>query len=151
MYQPCSSVGPPAGPLRPAAPRPVLTAARFMYGGAAVSAAYLVGALPFMGDIRGTALGHRLTATPLTVTVVIVAFLVPVASWLWMARAAGQGRNWARIVSTVLITLATVQLTGSRGVVQVFTVAPAWLIGLAVVWLLWRRASRAFFKPQCSV
>ena len=148
MYQPCSSAGPPAGPLRPAAPKPVLTAARFMYGGAAVSAAYLVGALPFLGDIHGTALGHRLTATPLTVTVVTVFFLVPAALWLWMARAASQGRNWARIVSAVLFTLATLQLTASRGVVQVFTVAPAWLTGLAVVWLLWRPASSAFFKPQ---
>jgi hypothetical protein len=33
-------------------------------------------------------------------------------------------------------------------VVQVFTVALTWLIGLAVVWLLWRPASSAFFKPQ---
>jgi hypothetical protein len=149
MYQPYSSAGQPAGPLRPAAPAPVLTAAKFMYGGAAVSAAYLLGALPVMGDIHGKALGHRLTATPLTITVVIVVFfLVPVALWLWMARAAGQGRNWARILSTVLFTLATLQLTGSRGVVQVFTVALTWLIGLAVVWLLWRPACSAFFKPQ---
>ena len=148
MYQPYSPAGQPAGPPQPPAPKPVLTAAKFMYGGAAVSAAYLLGALPFMGDIHGKALGHPFTAIPLTVTVVIVAFLVPVALWLWMARAVGQGRNWARILSTVLFILATLQLTGSRGVVQVLTVAPAWLIGLAVVWLLWRPACRAFFKPQ---
>jgi hypothetical protein len=148
MYQPYSPAGRPAGPPQPPAPKPVLTAAKFMYGGAAVSAAYLLGALPFMGDIHGKALGRPFTATPLTVTVVIVAFLVPVALWLWMARAVGQGRNWARIVSAVLFILATLQLTGSRGVVQVLTVAPAWLIGLAVVWLLWRPACRAFFKPQ---
>ena len=48
----------------------------------------------------------------------------------------------------MLFTLATLQLTGSRGVVQVLTVAPAWLAGLAVVWLLWRPAASAFFKPQ---
>jgi hypothetical protein len=148
MYQPYSPAGQPAGPPQPPAPKPVLTAAKFMYGGAAVSAAYLLGALPFMDDIHGKALGHLFTATPLTVTVVIVAFLVPVALWLWMARAVGQGRNWARIVSAVLFILATLQLTGSRGVVQVLTVAPPWLIGLAVVWLLWRPACRAFFKPQ---
>jgi uncharacterized membrane protein (UPF0136 family) len=62
-----------------------------------------------------------------------------------MARAASQGKNWARVSSTVLFVLATLQLTGSRGVVQVFTVALTWLIGLAV---LWRPASSAFFKPQ---
>jgi len=105
MYQSCSSAGPPAGPQRPAAPKPVLTAARIMYVGAAVSAAELIGALPFMGGIHGKALGHRLTATPLTITVVIVVLLVPVALWLWMARAAGRGRNWARIVSTGAVHL----------------------------------------------
>jgi hypothetical protein len=113
MHQPCSSAGPPAGPRRPAAPKPLLNAARIMYEGAAVSAAELIGALPFMGDIHGKALGHRLTATPLAITVVIV-----------------------------------VLLAGSRGVVQVLTVAPAWLAGLAVEWLLCRPAASAFFKPQ---
>ena len=136
MYQPYS----PAGPPQPPAPKPVLTAAKFMYGGAAVSAANLIAALPFMGDIRGKALGHPFTATPLTITVVTVAFLVPAALWLWMARAASQGRSWARILSTVLFVLATLQLTASRGVVQVLTVAPGLADGLAVVWLLWRRA-----------
>ena len=149
MYQPNPSTGQPAGPLRPPAPKPVLTAVKFLYGGAAVSAAYLIATLPFIGDIHGTWNGHPLTATPLTITVVIVVFgLVPIAVWLWMARAASQGKNWARILSTVLFTLATLQLTGSRGVVQVFTVALTWLIGLAAVWLLWRPASGAFFKPQ---
>src|SRR5580692_10614094 len=100
MYQPCPSAGQPAGPQRPPAPAPVLTAAKFMYGGAAVSTVYLIAALPFIGDIHGTWDGHPLTASPLTITVVIVVFgLVPIALWLWMARAASQGKNWARILS----------------------------------------------------
>ena len=60
MHLPYPSAGQPAGPLRPAAPAPVLTAAKFMYGGAAVTAAYLPGALPFIGDIHGKAPGQRL-------------------------------------------------------------------------------------------
>ena len=64
--------------------------------------------------------------------------LVPVARWLWMARAASQGRDWARILFTVLFTLATLQLIESRGVAQVFCAALTWLSGLAAVWLLWR-------------
>jgi hypothetical protein len=56
----------------------------------------------------------------------------------WMARAASQGRDWARILFTVLCTLATLQLIESRGIVRVFTVALTWLIGLAAMWLLWR-------------
>ena len=117
----------------------MLTAAKLMYGGAALSAAYLIATLPFMGGIHGRVLGHRLTATPLTIAVVIVGFgLVPVALWLWMARAASQGRDEARILFTVLFTLATLQLIESRGIVQVFTVALTWLIGFAAMWLLWR-------------
>jgi uncharacterized membrane protein (UPF0136 family) len=149
MHQPYPSTGQPAGPLRPPAPAPVQKAAKFLYGGAAVSAVYLIAMLPFIGDIHGTWNGHPITATPLTITVVIVVFgLIPIALWLWMARATGQGKNWARILSTVLVTLVTLQLIESRGVAQVFTVALTWLIGLAAVWLLWRPAASAFFKPQ---
>ena len=78
-----------------------------------------------------------------------------------MARADGQGRNWARILSTVLFGLATLQLRGvftqpvSRagfGVTVLYygstaLFVAAWLAGAAAVWLLWRPASRAFFKP----
>jgi uncharacterized membrane protein (UPF0136 family) len=150
MFQPYPSTGQPAGPLRPPAPAPVLTAVRFMYGGAAITAAvFLVTALPVIGDIHGRFFGHRLSATPLTITLFIVLFgLVPVALWLWMARAVGRGRNWARITSTVLFVLATLELISSRGVVPVFSAALTWLIGLAAVWLLWRPVSSAFFKPQ---
>ena len=139
MYQPCSFTGQPAGPRQPAAPKPVLTAVKLMYGGAALNAACLLATLPFMSDFHGKALGHSLTGTPLTVTAVIVVFgLVPAALWLWMARAASQGKDWARILVTVLFTLATLQLIESQGVVHVFTVALTWLTGLAAMWLLWR-------------
>jgi uncharacterized membrane protein (UPF0136 family) len=150
MFQSYPSTGQPAGRLRPRAPAPVLTAVRFMYGGAAITAAaFLVTLLPVIGDIHGRLFGHRLSATPLTITLFIVLFgLVPVALWLWMARAVGRGRNWARIASTVLFVLATLELISSRGVVPVVSAALTWLIGLAVVWLLWRPASGAFFKPQ---
>jgi hypothetical protein len=150
MSEHCPSTGQPAGPLRLPAPAPVLTAARFMYAGAAGSAAlFLAFTLPFIGDIHGRLFGHRLSTTPLTITLVIVVFgLIPVALWLWMARAVGQGRNWARITSTMLFILATPELASSRGGVPVFCAALIWLIGLAAVWLLWRPVSSAFFKPQ---
>jgi hypothetical protein len=108
-------------------------------------------------------LGHRLTAAQvnqvntLFITLTIVFDLVPIALWLWMARANGQGRNWARSLSAVLFGLATLELThaiGGPGIVFGSTVfSPAlpvltWLAGLAAVWLLWRPASTAFFKPQ---
>ena len=85
-----------------------------------------------------------------------------IALWLWMARANGQGRNWARILSTVPFGLATLQLSGActhpvahagfgatvlyYGGTALFVAA--WLARACVVWLLWRPASSAFFKRQ---
>jgi hypothetical protein len=120
MYQPYPSSGQPAGPLRPPAPVPVLTAVKLMYAGAAVGAVELIILLAMVigdvkGAVRGQFLGHSLTAPqlkPLIITVVVVFGLVPIVLWLWMARANGQGRNWARILSTVLFGLATLQLRG---------------------------------------
>jgi hypothetical protein len=170
MDQPYPSGGQPAGPLRPPAPAPVLTAVKLMYAGAAVSAAALITGLALISvDIkaaaRGRFLGHSLTAPqtrPLIITVWIVFGLVVIALWLWMARADGQGRNWARILSTVLFGLAALQLRGdftppaSHAGSSVTVLyyggtalsAAAWLAGAAAVWLLWRPACSAFFKPQ---
>jgi hypothetical protein len=156
MYQPYPSSGQSAGPP---APGPVLTAVKLMYAGAGISTVPLIVALAYRGDVRayhGVLLGQRLTAAqiiqwrPLIVTVLVVVGLVVPALWVWMARANGQGRNWARILSTVLFGLATLQLSGSmRDGVALFLIAVlSWLVGLAAVWLLWRQASSAFFKPQ---
>ena len=168
MYQPYPSSGQSAGPLRPPAPAPVLTAVKLMYAGAAVSAVELIiGLALIIVDIkaaaRGRFLGHSLAAQkPLIITVWIVFGLVVIALWLWMARANGQGRSWARFLATVLFGLATLQLRGDFtqpvshagfGVTVLYyggtaLFVAAWLAGAAVVWLLWRPASSAFFKPQ---
>ena len=146
--------------LRPSVPRSARTvqaAVRLMYAGAAVSTVPLIIALAFIGDIKAyhlRYLGHSLTAAqvshlrPLIITLVTLFGLVVPVLWLWMARANRQGWNWARILSTVLLGLATLQLAGSGGGVQVFIAALTWLTGLAAVSLLWRPASSAFFKPH---
>jgi hypothetical protein len=167
MDQPYPPSGQPAGPLRPPVPAPVRTAVKLMYAGAAVSTVPLVIALAFIGDTNAYGLrwnGHSLTAAqisqwrPLIITAVIVAGLVVPAVWLWMARASSQGRNWARILSTLLFGVATLQLTsifrtpvgvgfGEAVLGVILTVLP-WLAGLAAVWLLWRPACSEFYKPQ---
>jgi hypothetical protein len=163
MYQPYPSGSPPA---------PVLTAVRLMYAGAVASALCLIVSLAIaVGDIgaaaRGRWLGYSLTAArlgqlkPLIVMVVIAGGLVVIALWLWLARANGRGRNWARIASTVLAGLAGLQLAGGFGqpapavhavsdvaVLGLLGAVLAWLLGLAAVWLLWRPASSAFFTPR---
>jgi len=97
-------------------------------------------------------LGHRLTPTPLIITLAILAGLALIGLWLWMARATTQGRNWARILSTVLFGLATLAFLealgaiGKDGVADAFFAGLTWLSGLGAVWMLWRPASSAFFK-----
>ena len=167
MYQPYPSGGRPAEPPRLAAPAPVRTAIKLMYASAAISTVPLIITLASIGDTNGYHLrwnGHSLTAAqishwrPLIITAAVVGGLVVPAVWLWMARANGRGRNWARIVSTVLFGAATLDLTGAFGPPGFrLSLAPTvfgptitvlyWLVGLAVVWLLWRPASRGYFRP----
>jgi hypothetical protein len=150
----------------------VLTAVKPMYAGAAVSAAGLIiGLALIIVDIaaaaRGRFLGHDLTAPqmrPLVITVWILFGLAVIALWLWMARANGQGRTWARILSTVLFGLATLQLpsaltqpvghAGSGATVLYYggtaLFAAAWLAGAAVVWLLWRRPAARSSSRRAS-
>ncbi len=166
MYQPHLSSGEPAGPLRPPAPAPVLTAVKLMCAGAAVGAAQLIIGLALIianlrSAARGRFLGYSLAAQrPLVITVWAVLGLVVIAVWLCMARVNGQGRHWARILSTVLFVLATLQLgdgftqPGSHAGFGVTVLSygsaalfvAAWLAGAAAVWLLWRPASSAFFR-----
>ena len=182
MSQPYPSTGQPAGPLQPPAPAPVLTAVKLMYAGAAVSAVTLIISLaliPAVGAVLGNAT-PSLTAAQVShvnilITLAMVFGLAVIAVWLSMARAAGQGRNWARILSTVLFGLATLELIRVRpryrggylahfvigghvysvihsvfGATVLGLIVPVllWLTGVAVVWLLWRPAASAFFKPQ---
>ncbi|MGD0606828.1 MAG: hypothetical protein ABSA53_24975 [Streptosporangiaceae bacterium] len=169
MYQPYPSGGQPAGPLRPLSPAPMLTAVKLMYAGAAVSAAGLViGLALIIVDIKAAAsgrfFGHSVATPqdrPLIIAVWMVFSLVLIALWLAMARANGRGRNWARVLSTVLFGLATLQLrhpqpqgspAGFGATVLYYgdtaLLILAWLVGAAAVWQLWRPASSAFFKPR---
>jgi hypothetical protein len=182
MSQPNPSSGQRAGPLRPAAPAPVLTAVKLMYAGAAVSAVTLAISLalvPAVTAALGTAAPGLTAAQVSGVNVLIMLAMVfglaVVAVWLWMARATGQGRNWARIVSTVLFGVVTLELITVRprypggylahfvigghvypvihsvfGAAVFGLIVPVllWLPGVGVVWLLWRPACSAFFKPQ---
>jgi hypothetical protein len=163
MYQPYPSSGKPVEPERPPAPPSVMNAVKLMYVGAAVSTVSLVISLV---DISGTKAAIRkarpsLTATQVNqlntfiITLAIVSGVVGIALWLWMAKANGQGRNWARILSSVLFGLATLDMFGvlSQPKTLLGLVFPVltWLIGLGAVILLWRKDSSEFFKPRSFV
>jgi hypothetical protein len=145
--------------VRPAPPAPVLNAVKLMYAGAAVS---LVSLIISLSDISGTKAAIRKARPSLTAAQVsqlngfiiglaIVSGLVGVGLWLWMSWANKGGKNWARIFSTVLFGLATLDLFGvfSQPKTALGLIFPllTWLIGLGVIVLLWRPDSSRFFKP----
>ena len=160
MYQPYPSGGKPLEALRPAAPPSVLNAVKLMYAGAAVSLVSLVISLT---DISGTKAAIKkarpdLTATQISqlngfiIGLAIVSGLVGIGLWLWMSWANKGGKNWARIFSSVLFALATLDLFGvfsqpKTALGLIFTLL-TWVIGLGAIVLLWRPDSSQFFKPR---
>jgi hypothetical protein len=160
MFQRYPSSGKPVEAARPPAPQPVLQAVKLMYVGAAVSTVSLIISLV---DISGTKSAIEKARPSLTaaqvnqlntfiISLAVVSGVVGIALWLWMARANGQGKNWARILSSVLFGLTTLDLIGvfsqPKTILGLIFPVLTWLVGLGAVWLLWRKESSAFFKPQ---
>jgi hypothetical protein len=139
------------------APRSVLTAVKLMYAGAAVSVVGLVLSLATIGSVK-TALRSaypHYTAAQLhgaeivAISSVVVESLISVGLWVWMAWANKRGKNWARIVASVLFGLNTLLLLLTVGrphsAVGLLYYALLWLIGLGAIVLLWQRDSSAYF------
>jgi hypothetical protein len=160
MVQRYPSSGNPVELQRPPAPPSVVNAVKLMYAGAAVSTVSL---LISLADISGTKAAIKKARPSLTaaqvnqlntfiISLAIVSGVVGIALWLWMARANNQGKNWARILSTVLFGLATLDLFGvltePKTVLGLVFPVLTWLVGLGAVFLLWRPESSAFFKPR---
>ena len=160
MVQRYPSSGNPVEPERLPAPPPVMNAVKLMYVGAAVSTVSLIISLADIGGLKGAIKKAKPTWTPAQVNqydrfliiVSIVSGVIGIALWLWMARSNSQGKNWARILSTVLFCLATLDLIGvfsqPKTVLGLVFPVLTWLVGLGAVFLLWRPESSAFFKPQ---
>jgi hypothetical protein len=160
MYQPYPSTDRPVEPDKPPAPQSVLNAVKLMYAGAAVSTVSLIISLATISGTKDAIKKAKpsLTATQVNqlntfiIALAVVSGVIGVALWLWMARKNGEGKSWARILSTVLFALATLDLFGvlsqPKTVLGLVFPVLTWLIGLGAVVFLWRRESTEFFKPQ---
>ena len=160
MYQPYPSTDKPVEPDGPPAPQSVQNAVKLMYAGAAVSTVSLIISLVSISGTKDAIRKARpsLTAAQVNqlntfiIALAVVSGVIGVALWLWMARKNSQGKNWARILSTVLFGLATLDLFGvvsqPKTVLGLVFPVLTWLIGLGAVILLWRRESTEFFKPR---
>jgi hypothetical protein len=160
MYQSYPAPGPAQEPPRIQPPHSVRNAVRLMYTGAALEVLALIVTLLTISSLKTAILKANpgYTAAQLhtaevgrTVSLAIGA-VIAIGLWLWMAWANGHGRNWARIVSAVFFGINTLDLVIS--IVLVHAAATMivgiviWLVGLAVVVLIFSKESSPFYRQQ---
>jgi hypothetical protein len=82
--------------------------------------------------------------------VIVFVLILGIALWVWMAWANGRGRNWARIVATVLFALNTLYLvlSVSRAGGSAIFVGLSWILGLGAIIMLWQRDSSAYIQAN---
>ena len=144
-------------------PISVQTAVRLMYAGAGISAISFILGLVTIGSVRRTLEKQNPTYSASKISslvnaeiaIVVVAGVIGVGLWLWMAWANKRGKNWARITGTVFFALYTLDLIlvaarSASGVSTVFAIV-TWLVGLGATIMLWRRESSSYFHAQEQV
>jgi hypothetical protein len=157
-------------------PRPVLSAIRFMYAGFAVTLLNVLLSVPVLGryshdasvaqkaaaratalgTIKGAAAAARQTAiwhtqnTMVGVMVIaLVAGLLGLVGWTWLAIATRRGDGWTRNAGTALFAVYTICMllvvfkTRNDPGVE-FTTFLVWLLALGAVVPLWSRQAREF-------
>jgi hypothetical protein len=148
---------PRAGQQPPEPPRPVLSAVKVMYAGAALSAIELAIALATSGGTQSaihkqfpkyTASQVHSAAVSLIAAGVTTQVLA-IGLWLLMSWANRKGMSWARVTASGLFVLNTfnflayVRRPTVIGPLVLTTLV--WVAGLGAIILLWLRDSSAFF------
>jgi hypothetical protein len=155
---------------RPAQPPALRNAVRLMWVGSALALVSVIVTLAFSSKIKSSVTKTAIkanatrrsdgkavlttsqihTLASATIIVVAVAGIIAVLLWAWMAWANNKGSSWARIVATVLFALNTISVIveAGRASIAIIFVALGWLVGLAAVVLLWRKATTAYLRPR---
>ena len=145
----------------PAPPAPVQQAARYMLVGAVVTAIWQIYWIVVTAAHKASltnANGKPVTNSQMAaiiLTTIVFTVLIS-AIWVLVARLNQAGKSWARWAATVLFALwsystyRSIPLVtrGGYWIVNIIIMLAIWLIGLAVIYLLWRPDSTAFFKGQ---
>lgn len=148
-------------------PSPVRKAVRFMLAGGAATA--VVGIFLLIATIADKnaltdSSGKKLSNSQFTSGVVgtLVTYLVVVTIWILMARLNRSGRNWARIVASVLCAISTYDaytlvnsLRGGQTITVIGTVYIAftlliWVLGAIATAMLWRSESSVYFRERST-
>jgi hypothetical protein len=157
----------PPGPPPPRSPSTVpatslLAAVKLMYVGAGLSLLGTAFSLATRSQLRDQMIEEDPDQTAAELDravnmasgVSVVIGLISVGLWLWMAQANHRGEAWARIVATVLFGLNIVltvynfaQTTGFGVVINITSI----VLSAAIVWLLYRRDSNAYYAAVTRV
>jgi hypothetical protein len=164
MYEPYPVSEPPQQLERGRPSRTVLSAVRLMYAGAALEVVVLIIALVSRGSLKSAILqanphdtaAQLHTAENFRAGILIIGALIAVGAWLWMAWANGSGRSWARGVSTALFVigtlgLPTISLRTARNAATLTVGVVIWLVGLAVIVLIFNKDSGPFYRRARSL
>jgi hypothetical protein len=132
-----------------------------MYTGAALTAIGVIQGLATIGSLKSAIVEHsskHLTATQIhglevfSVVGTVVIGLIAIGLWLWMARANGKGRSWARIVSVVLFAIDTLSLplsfTRANVAGALMLEVLVWLAGLGAIVNIFSKKSTPFFRQR---
>jgi hypothetical protein len=148
-------------------PPAVRNAVRLMWVGAAISLLSLIVTLATLGTLKSQIRdqvrtnGQHVTQSQLdaafTAAVVfsVVIAAIAIGLWLWMAWKNGQGRQWARIVATVLgvlnVIFTLLSFVGNRatGGTRILSVIDL-VIAIAILILLWRKESSDFYRARSA-
>ena len=166
MYQPYpgeSQSQTPEPTSRPPIPQSITRAVQLMYAGAAASLIGIIIALTTLSSIKSQIISKNPTLTTTQVNnaehvaigILIASGLIGAALWLWMAQSSKAGKNWARIVSTVLFAIQTINVVAgaaavaSGGASRIYSIV-IWLIGLGAIIFLWQRSSTEYFKSRAA-
>jgi hypothetical protein len=152
-------------PTRPAQPSSIRAAVRLMWAGAALSALSLIVTLVTLHSLKTHIRDQLANSDPTLsnsdlnntyhafVAGAVIGAAVAIALWLWMAWKNGEGRSWARVVSTVLAVLNlissiyTIAVGRALAVSQLLTVVDL-ILAAAILVLLWRRESSDFYAAS---
>jgi hypothetical protein len=156
----------PAAGAQVAQPASIAMAVKLMYAGAALSLLGLLITFLMRNTIRDAVqkaaddAGTTMTSTEVDAAVAVavgfgvVAGLIGVALWLWMASANGKGRKWARTVATVFFGLSVLSTLGSLlqhpPVLSLVTSIVSLVLGAYIIYLLYRPESTQYYNAQSA-
>jgi Protein kinase domain len=144
-------------PMKTEVPSSVQAAVGMMWTGLAATVCSLIFSALVLGRYNYDAKHDRLllnrehaNAMAGHLSIAILAELIGIVAWIWLATASRRGHGWTSIAGTVLaglysiVALTVLLATHNDPAAKAFTLI-VWAIALAAVFLLWSRQAREFF------